>query len=164
MWYGWWTAYFTIRVRFLLTLLGNCFSLKNEETLTLSWTFAEQKFWQTYYKFHGPVGSNKEYYTECVSFIRCPRGLGRWNLWLEKRAFRGPCVRKLFTGLIMYLPSQNKEHCIVLYCILLLTCPTCILRNSVHSVGSQWRKETTKVFKHGFRTATRFLRMTFFTD
>ena len=29
---------------------------------------------------------------------------------------RGPCVRKLFTGLIMYLPSQNKEHCIVLYC------------------------------------------------
>ena len=27
-----------------------------------------------------------------------------------------PCVRKLFTGLIMYLPSQNKEHCIVLYC------------------------------------------------
>ena len=38
------------------------------------------------------------------------------------RAFKlasrsGPCVRKLFTGLIMYLPSQNKEHCIVLYCI-----------------------------------------------
>ena len=32
---------------------------------------------------------------------------------------RGPCVRKLFTGLIMYLPSQNKEHCIVLYCIVL---------------------------------------------
>ena len=31
--------------------------------------------------------------------------------------YRGPCVRKLFTGLIMYLPSQNKEHCIVLYCI-----------------------------------------------
>ena len=31
----------------------------------------------------------------------------------------GPCVRKLFTGLIMYLPSQNKEHCIVLYCIVL---------------------------------------------
>ena len=31
--------------------------------------------------------------------------------------FRGPCVRKLFTGLIKYLPSQNKEHCIVLYCI-----------------------------------------------
>ena len=30
--------------------------------------------------------------------------------------YRGPCVRKLFTGLIMYLPSQNKEHCIVLYC------------------------------------------------
>ena len=30
-------------------------------------------------------------------------------------AMRGPCVRKLFTGLIMYLPSQNKEHCIVLY-------------------------------------------------
>ena len=29
--------------------------------------------------------------------------------------YRGPCVRKLFTGLIMYLPSQNKEHCIVLY-------------------------------------------------
>ena len=28
----------------------------------------------------------------------------------------GPCVRKLFTGLMMYLPSQNKEHCIVLYC------------------------------------------------
>ena len=28
--------------------------------------------------------------------------------------YRGPCVRKLFTGLIMYLPSQNKEHCIVL--------------------------------------------------
>ena len=28
-----------------------------------------------------------------------------------------PCVRKLFTGLIMYLPSQNKEHCIV--CIIL---------------------------------------------
>ena len=27
--------------------------------------------------------------------------------------YRGPCVRKLFTGLIMYLPSQNKEHCIV---------------------------------------------------
>ena len=27
------------------------------------------------------------------------------------------CVRKLFTGLIIYLPSQNKEHCIVLYCI-----------------------------------------------
>ena len=26
----------------------------------------------------------------------------------------GPCVRKLFTGLIMYLPSQNKKHCIVL--------------------------------------------------
>ena len=74
VWYGWWTAYFTIRVRFLLALLGNCFSLKTEETLTLSWTFAEQKFWQTYYKFHGPVGSNKEYYTECVSFIWCPRG------------------------------------------------------------------------------------------
>ena len=33
--------------------------------------------------------------------------------------YRGPCVRKLFTGLIMYLPSQNKEHCIVLYCIVL---------------------------------------------
>ena len=33
---------------------------------------------------------------------------------------RGPCVRKLFTGLIMYLPSQNKEHCIVLYCIVLM--------------------------------------------
>ena len=32
---------------------------------------------------------------------------------------KGPCVRKLFTGLIMYLPSQNKEHCIVLYCIVL---------------------------------------------
>ena len=31
--------------------------------------------------------------------------------------YRGPCVRKLFTGLILYLPSQNKEHCIVLYCI-----------------------------------------------
>ena len=31
----------------------------------------------------------------------------------------GPCVRKLFTGLIMYLPSQNKEHCIVLYCIVI---------------------------------------------
>ena len=31
----------------------------------------------------------------------------------------GPCVRKLFTGLIMYLPSQNKEHCILLYCIVL---------------------------------------------
>ena len=31
--------------------------------------------------------------------------------------YRGPCVRKLFTGLIMYLPSQNKEHCIVFYCI-----------------------------------------------
>ena len=31
--------------------------------------------------------------------------------------YRGPCVRKLFTGLIMYLPSQNNEHCIVLYCI-----------------------------------------------
>ena len=30
--------------------------------------------------------------------------------------YRGPCVRKLFTG----LPSQNKEHCIVLYCIVLL--------------------------------------------
>ena len=30
--------------------------------------------------------------------------------------YRGPCVRKLFTGLIMYLPSQNNEHCIVLYC------------------------------------------------
>ena len=29
--------------------------------------------------------------------------------------YRGPCVRKLFTGLIMYLPSQNKEDCIVLY-------------------------------------------------
>ena len=36
---------------------------------------------------------------------------------------RGPCVRKLFTGLIMYLPSQNKEHCIVLYCIVLS--PSC---------------------------------------
>ena len=35
--------------------------------------------------------------------------------------YRGPCVRKLFTGLIMYLPSQNKEHCIVLYCIGILT-------------------------------------------
>ena len=33
--------------------------------------------------------------------------------------YRGLCVRKLFTGLIMYLPSQNKEHCIVLYCIVL---------------------------------------------
>ena len=33
---------------------------------------------------------------------------------------RGPCVRNLFTGLIMYLPSQNNEHCIVLYCIVLL--------------------------------------------
>ena len=33
--------------------------------------------------------------------------------------YRGPCVRRLFTGLIMYLPSQNKEHCIVLYCIVL---------------------------------------------
>ena len=33
--------------------------------------------------------------------------------------YRGPCVRKLFTGLIMYLPSQNNEHCIVLYCIVL---------------------------------------------
>ena len=32
---------------------------------------------------------------------------------------KGPCVRKLFTGLIMYLPSQNKEHCIVLYCIVM---------------------------------------------
>ena len=32
--------------------------------------------------------------------------------------YRGPCVRKLFTGLIMYLPSQNKEHCIVLYFII----------------------------------------------
>ena len=31
--------------------------------------------------------------------------------------YRGPCVRKLFTGLIMYLPSQNKELSIVLYCI-----------------------------------------------
>ena len=31
--------------------------------------------------------------------------------------YRGPCVRKLFTGLIMYLPSRNKEHCIVLYCM-----------------------------------------------
>ena len=30
--------------------------------------------------------------------------------------YRGPYVRKLFTGLIMYLPLQNKEHCIVLYC------------------------------------------------
>ena len=36
--------------------------------------------------------------------------------------YRGPCVRKLFTGLIMYLPSQNKEHCIVLYCIVLIPC------------------------------------------
>ena len=26
-------------------------------------------------------------------------------------------LKKLFTGLIMYLPSQSKEHCIVLYCI-----------------------------------------------
>ena len=35
--------------------------------------------------------------------------------------YRGPCVRKLFTGLIMCLPFQNKEHCIVLYCIVLTT-------------------------------------------
>ena len=39
------------------------------------------------------------------------------ELWIQ----RGPSVRKLFTGLIMYLPSQNKEHCIVLYCIVLDT-------------------------------------------
>ena len=39
---------------------------------------------------------------------------------------RGPCVRKLFTGLIMYLPSQNKGHCIVLYCIVLFFFPFCL--------------------------------------
>ena len=39
------------------------------------------------------------------------------HLQSQSESNRGPCVRKLFTGLIMYLPSQNKEHCIVLYCI-----------------------------------------------
>ena len=42
-----------------------------------------------------------------------------WLSTFDMGKFRGPCVRKLFTGLIMYLPSQNKEHCIVLYCIVL---------------------------------------------
>ena len=37
-------------------------------------------------------------------------------LWYH---YRGPCVRKLFTGLIMYYPLKIKNivlHCIVLYC------------------------------------------------
>ena len=36
--------------------------------------------------------------------------------------YRGPCVRKLFTGLIMYYPLKIKNivlYCIVLYCIVL---------------------------------------------
>ena len=36
--------------------------------------------------------------------------------------YRGPCVRKLFTGLIMYYPLKTKNivlYCIVLYCIVL---------------------------------------------
>ena len=35
--------------------------------------------------------------------------------------YRGPCVRKLFTGLIMYYPLKIKNivlYCIVLYCIM----------------------------------------------
>ena len=40
------------------------------------------------------------------------------HLQSQSESNRGPCVRKLFTGLIMYLPSQNKEHCIVLYFII----------------------------------------------
>ena len=36
--------------------------------------------------------------------------------------YREPCVRKLFTGLIMYYPRKIKNivlYCIVLYCIVL---------------------------------------------
>ena len=36
--------------------------------------------------------------------------------------YRGPCVRKLFTGLIMYYPLKIKNivlYCIALYCIVL---------------------------------------------
>ena len=48
---------------------------------------------------------------------------------------RGPCVRKLFTGLIMYLLSQNKEHCIVLYCIVLYPLLTKMAEYLAYSAG-----------------------------
>ena len=58
---------------------------------------------------------------------------------------RGPCVRKLFTGLIMYLPCQNKEHCIVLYCIVFVG------KNMINTINS--RLNDTSCFKYqGIKT------------
>ena len=51
---------------------------------------------------------------------------------------RGPCVRKLFTRLIMYLPSQNKNivlYCIVLYCIVLYCIVLCTrAKDTIHTL------------------------------
>ena len=64
--------------------------------------------------------SYKDQYNNAGIIHNIPRNEGRLekiflSMYSYRTCVRGPCVRKLFTGLIMYLPSQNKEHCIVLY-------------------------------------------------
>ena len=67
---------------------------------------------------HGKVFDCSDFKNQPLS----PRCMVRRSTMIEPNTevivpvlVRGPCVRKLFTGLIMYLPSLNKEHCIVLY-------------------------------------------------
>ena len=91
-----------------------------ETSQDLFWSLSCEKKAKTKTKFS--TWKNYNFLSAKLYALEHNRTLYIIALFPHDSHYRGPCVRKLFTGLIMYLPSQNKEHCIVLYCIVLIAC------------------------------------------